>query len=113
MTCQKQSGILLKARKNGLLDNETQISNQQWEEGKIVLLEVKLEDVSYSVLSFRKQLLIISTKFFMWHLFGVAVCMVSQNSAMPLSWVFLCLEYSKFIVQQHVSKSIYFSPKNT
>lgn len=24
MTCQKQSGILLKARKNGQLDNETQ-----------------------------------------------------------------------------------------
>lgn len=75
MTCQKQSGILLKARENGQSDNETQ--NKQSAMGKgensTSSLKVKLEDVSYSVISFRKRLLTISTKFFMWHLFRVAV----------------------------------------
>lgn len=102
MTCQKQSGILLKARENGQLDNETQNKQSAMGRGEnsTSSLEVKLEDVSYSVISFRKQSLTISTKFFLWHLSRVAVWMVPQSGAMPLSWVFLCLDYSKVIVQQ-------------
>lgn len=40
MICQKQSGILLKTRENGQLDNDTQ-NKQLWEEGKIVPPEAK------------------------------------------------------------------------